>query len=80
MIINRVHLGFFFLGSHLFMQDLHQNLHNSCISPLFVMPVDGRVGWEVFGQVLPIASILEAIEDAIENIPIAPLERACPFL
>jgi hypothetical protein len=62
------------------MQDLHQLLNDSCISPLFVVPVDRRVGWEIFGQVLPIASILEAIEDAIEDIPIVPLERASPFL
>lgn len=62
------------------MQGSHQNFDDSCRSPLFVVPVNGRVRWEVLGQVLPVTAILEPIEDAIEDVPLAPLQGACPFL
>jgi hypothetical protein len=37
------------------------------------VPVDSRVGRQVFGQVLPITSILELIKDTIKNLPFRPI-------
>ncbi len=44
------------------------------------MPVDCRVRGQIFGQVLPIAAILELIEDAIEDSSLALVGRSCLLL
>ena len=53
--------------------------HASC-PLLFVVPIDGWVGGKVFGQVLPVTSILQLIENAIKNFSLCPIGRSCPLL
>jgi len=46
-------------------------------TPLFVVPEHRGVGWQVFGQVLQIAAVLELIEDAIQDFSLRPVGRSC---
>jgi hypothetical protein len=54
------------------MQSRHDSFQYPFSTPLFVMPEDGGVRGQVFGQITPIAAILELIEDAIEDLSFAP--------
>jgi hypothetical protein len=42
----------------------------------FVVPENSRVRGQVSGQITPIAAIFELIEDAVEDLPFAPLGRS----
>jgi hypothetical protein len=79
-MIKVVHLGFFYLLTDLLMQNTHQCFDDACFPPLLVVPKDRRVGWTVFGQVFPIAPILELIEDSINDLSFCPIARSGSFL
>lgn len=54
------------------MQRCQNAVKDTIRAPLFVMPENGGVGRQVFGQITLIAAVLELIEDAIENLSFAP--------
>jgi hypothetical protein len=62
MMINVVHLGFFYLLADLSMKDTHQVFKHPCVASFFVVPIDRRVGGKIFGQVFPIAPFFHDLE------------------
>jgi len=62
------------------MQSRQDALKYPITAPLFVVPKNRGVGWQVSGQVTPIATIFELIEDPVKDLAFAPLERSCFLL
>jgi len=62
------------------MQCCQYGAENTLRPPLFVVPEDGGVRWQVFRQVAPIAAVFELIEDAVKDLPFAPLRGSCLLL
>ena len=58
------------------MQHRHQALQGAVFAPLLVVPVNRRIRRQIFRQVGPITTILEAVKDAVDNLSIAPFERS----
>jgi len=47
------------------MQCCQDAVEHTIGSPLFVVPEDGGIRRQVFGQVTPVAAVFELIEDAV---------------
>ena len=54
-------------------QRVVDRLQGAIVPPLVEVPPDGAPGWEVDGQVTPLASRAEDVEDGVEDVPCARL-------
>lgn len=51
-----------------FVERLHQLFKHASSSSLILVPEGGRIWWQVFKQIFPIAIISQLIENAMNNL------------